>query len=449
MYGQGVDLVNDAAITHSDSSISEVRSLRSFLAGEANGHLRNYFMLTVNDGALEDYWTNAAGGSIHYRTKKWNGFQLGLRGIFIAELISSDLLTIDTLVGKHAKWELELYDIVHPEDRSDLAALEQFFIQYHVGGSSVALGKIDINKAPLLLKRDGRMRAFTYRGIWAGLKITTHDRIYTGWINGVSPRGMTHWYSLDDAIGLQSVGLTPDGNPANYHGSANTRGLGVIGFVRENEQYAFQMWNYYLDRINNTVWLQVDVRNDRYFGGIQFVHQDPIRFQQRLGYDERYYQPGEHANVVNGVVGMHLASDWKISVSYLHGFDSGRFLFPRELGREGFYVGQARSWVDGFGAVNIADVRIEYSANKSGFHAELRALRVDAPEELAFNKYGVHSYYQSTSTLKYAFSNRLEGLEVMFLHVSRIPVDGEKFTPKEKFYRNQFQHLNLIVNLRF
>lgn len=436
---------------HEDTTHYEVESLRSFLRGHLGGHLRSHFMFTQNEGSLSDYWTNAAGGSIHYRTKVWRGWQFGVKGIFSHGLVSNDLNRLDENVGKGAKWEIELYDILRPEERHDLDRLEELFIRHNWRESYAILGKIDINQGPLFLRRDGRMKAFVYEGFWSEINELKHQKLTLGWLYGVSPRGMTEWFSINEAIGLISRGRNPDGTTPDYHGSWRSRGIGVLGYEnRHPKGVRFQLWDFYMDQISNTIWAQMDIEHRDWFGGVQYVRQDPHRRQLSLSYDERYVQSNEHTNVVAFNIGRELGQGIKISGAYLHAFDTGRFLFPRELGRENFYVSQPRSWVDGFGDTDVYDLRLRYQAENSGLTADTRLAWIrPASDESKFNKYGIQPYYQSTSTIRYRFDGKLDGLEIMMLYVVRLAATDAELTAHEKYYRNNFHHGNLVLNITF
>ena len=61
----------------------DVHSLFDYVSkGHTSGHIRNYFMATINEGDLKDYWTNATGRAVCNETAEWNGVALGVKGIF-------------------------------------------------------------------------------------------------------------------------------------------------------------------------------------------------------------------------------------------------------------------------------------------------------------------------------------------------------------------------------
>jgi hypothetical protein len=459
LFFQTLALSQDGELHHdleSDSAnhVSNIKEI--FKKGRTEGHFRNHFMTTINQGDLKDYWANAIGGSLGYHTAEWKGFQVGVKGIFTFNLASSDLNELDPYTGQSAKWEKELFDITRPEEKRDLDRLEELYIKYRFKESYITFGKIDINKGPLLLKRDGRMKPFVYKGLWFKFNQIKNQHIYGGWINSVSPRGMTEWYSLNEAIGISNNGYLPNGEKADYHEQANTKGLGVLGYENElNKSLKISVWNYYLHKLYNTSWLQADFEGKKWYGGLQYVFQIGDPYQKTIDFEHRIYQPNERGNIVSTQFGYKLKDKTKrFSVGYLHGFNTGRFLFPKELTRENFYVSQPRSWVDGFGAVDIYMVRAQFISEKDkfkGFSADIRAERVQVPSasDYAQNKYGKSSYFQSTLIAKYSFQKKLSGLHFSALYTYRFSEKELGLSMAETFYKTNFHHLNFMLNIHF
>ena len=430
-------------------------SVKDFFArGHLEGHVRNYFMATLNEGKLSDYWSNATGGAIKYETYTWKGIQLGVKGILTYQTFSADLNQQDGEVLRGAKWEKELYDVNRPYEKQDLDRLEELYVKYSYKKSFLTVGKIDINTSPLLLRRDGRMKAFVYKGIWAELQALRSQSIYVGWINGVSPRGMTEWYSINEAIGILNNGFQYDGSNAEYHEFAATRGIGVLGYKIKLKDISLQVWDYYFDRIYNTLWLQADYDKKHLFGGVQYVIQNACTRQKEIEFKHRYFQPDEMANVVAVQIGYQaINKSFKLSAAFLHGFGTGRFLFPKELGRENFYVSQPRSWIDGYGLVNVYMIRGQLQPRGKqweGLSFDIRLSYIDAPApaDFANNKYGRTDYTQTTFLAEYTFQKKLEGLALSFLYILKYSPQ-QSLSPAETFYKTNLHHFNLIANINF
>ncbi|GJM32697.1 MAG: hypothetical protein DHS20C18_16980 [Saprospiraceae bacterium] len=433
-----------------------IKSVKDFFVkGQLHGHVRNYFMATINEKELKDYWTNATGGAFKYETANWKGVQFGIKGVVIYQTVSSDLSMPDLLVQKSAGWEKELYDIALPPGQKVLTGLDELYIQYSRQNSIIRLGKIDLNQGPLLLNRDGRMKPFVYQGIWVEINELKNHQFNLGWINGVSPRGMTQWYSLNEAIGLLNNGFQQDGTKAEYHQYANTAGMGILGYkVTLSEKLKVQLWDYFLHNIDNTLWVQADLEENHLFGGMQYVLQTASQQQQTLRPENQYFQPQQSSNTVSVQVGYQsLSNDLKLSASYLHGFGPGRFLFPKELGRENFYVSQARSWVDGFGRVNIYMIRGQFQPNHEkwdnwSFDFRFSFIEAPVPQDFAQNKYARSDYGQATLLVDYEFEKQLEGLHLSLLYVLK-DSGSQNLLPSEIFYKTNLHHFNLIANIIF
>lgn len=451
---QGVHATADSSKTKS----KEVKSLKDFfLKGKVHGHLRNYFMATINEGGgnLNDYWTNATGGAIKYQTACFKGFQFGVKGIFTFKTFSDDLNRVDSISGKTAKWEKELYDVTRPSEGIDLDRLEELYIRYNHKSSFLTYGRIDINEGPLLLRRDGRMKPFVFMGFWGEIKELKNHDFYIGWLHGVSPRGVAEWYSLSEVMGLFNNGYLPNGNHAHYHEHIKTKGMGVLGYKnRSVKGLELQFWNYYFNKINNTIWTQVDYESKRWFVGGQYVTQFTMPYQQQLAYENRYCHNGI-SHTMSYQAGFKIGDFGRIGLAYLHGFGTGKFLFPRELGRENFYVSHPRSWVDGFGAVDmfVFKTSFRFFEKKYWEHLSLDLLlaRVQVPDQHDYsqNKYGIASYYQGTLNLKYNLPKVLRGTEIMLLYIARFTEDNQGLDLNEKFYRTNFHHFNFIINFDF
>lgn len=449
-YGQHE--ANDALHTAADP-----KTIFQFVSqGQLNGHIRNYFMATVNEGPLRDYWTNASGGTLNYHTASWKGWRIGVQGIFTYNVFGSDLNDKDTLVDKGAKWEKELYDVTRPFEKHDLDRLEELYIEYRWNSSFCRIGKIDINRGPLLLRRDGRMKPFVFRGAWTEFDMGENQRWYIGLIEGVSPRGMTEWYTINEAIGISNNGFQYDGAVADYHEAARSLGFVVAGTkLQMMEGFKAELWNYYFHRLMNISWVQLDYQKNDWFIGAQYVHQFADPHQEQLEISERYYHPDEQANVISTRIGKALGHQgFRLSAAYLHAFDTGRFLFPKELGRENFYVSQPRSWIDGYGDVDVYEIRLALKpqqARRGRLTGDIRLSRVEAPspDNFAMNKYAKNSYYQSTLMLDYKCGGVFEGLRLTFLYVGRLTEASANLTWEETFYNTNFHHINVIANIEF
>lgn len=432
-----------------------IKNLKDFLLkGHTSGHVRNYFMATINNSILQDYYTNAIGGAITYHSANLYGLEFGVKGIFSFKTFSADLTAVDPLSQRHAIWEVELYDITRPQEGLDLDRLEELYIKYTYRNSNFSFGKIDINKSPLLLKRDGRMKPFVYNGAWLAIKEITKHHFYWGWLYQVSPRGMTEWYPIDEAIGILNNGYQPNGQKAHYQHHLKSAGLGVFGYEGTiANALQLKLWNYTLDKINNTVWLQAAYKFKNWYSGIQYVFQVALPHQASLPYNNRYQQPNEIAHVLATQLGYLFQNKLNVSFAYSHNFKGGRFLFPKEMGREDFYTSHPRSWLEGYANRNDYLLRIVYYPlqKKKQLSLDLKLAWVDLPSAKKYqdNKYEKTDYFQTTLEIDYAFSNLLNGLTLKFLYIYRSTPKTYYLPLEKEFYNTNLHHFNLITEINF
>ena len=94
--------------------------LSAFRRGHVHGHFRYFFMATENAPGLTDYYAHAAGGVINYETAPFKGFQFGASGFFAYNLGSSDLSKPDPETGQFNRYEIGLFDITDPDNKTNI-----------------------------------------------------------------------------------------------------------------------------------------------------------------------------------------------------------------------------------------------------------------------------------------------------------------------------------------
>ncbi|MCD8540471.1 MAG: OprD family outer membrane porin, partial [Leadbetterella sp.] len=183
-----------------------------------------------------------------------------------------------------------------------------------------------VESTPLLNKSDGRMKPFAFQGAW----VHHHHKGNTldvGWIHKVSPRSMNEWYGIQEAIGLTDNGLQPDGTPAGYHRAAHSAGIGTLRWGMKRDHWHLDMWNLYLDKINNSTWMQLELHKGHWMLGSIYSFQAPLAYQKTLEYGKRYVQPDERGRVLS-LAGTYRQNGWQFKSAYSRAFATGRYLFP-------------------------------------------------------------------------------------------------------------------------
>jgi hypothetical protein len=429
--------------------------LHAFKSGKTSGHFRTFFMTTNNDGPLTDYYALVFGGGIKYQTKNFKGFQSGVGGFFTRNITSSDLTEPDNITNMMNRYEIGQFDQANISNKKDLQRLEDFYIKYNFKNSFLKFGK-QIIKTPFINPQDGRMWPTGEQGFWLEMNEIKKTKLEIGWLTHISPRGTVKWYSASSSIGIYPTGVNIDGNKSEYKNNLRSKGIGIAGLsYAVNKNLKLQAWETLVENIFNTILLQADgsfTFNNKNIisGSFQYIHQDPIRQGGNPENTKTYFDPSQKMNAFGISIGYHQKHS-VIKINYSRITDDGRFLFPREWGREPLFTFLARERNEGSGDVNAFTINAEKRLFSQKFILELGGGYYDLPDvkDYRLNKYGMPSYFQFNFDTKYSFDGFMQGLnlELLYLYKAR---KGNIYSDW-KFVINKvnMHQLNVILNYNF
>jgi outer membrane porin, OprD family len=450
--------INEKPSTWSDKQVPAEDStslIYAFKKGTIHGHFRYFFMATDNASGLTDYYANAVGGGIKYETAKFHGFQVGVSGFYIFNIGSSDLTVPDESTGQFNRYEIGLFDITNPENKSDIDALEELYVKYNFRNSFVRYGKQLLN-TPFINLQDGRMRPGVTEGLWFEINEIRKIRIEAGWLYGFSPRSTSKWYRADESIGLYPTGVNVDGTKSGYAGNLSSEGVFYGGLTYSaNEILKVQAWNMFTEKISNTTLLQADLEfsmKDRsvIYAGLQGIMQRAMEDGGNADPSKTYFEKDGEAYTYG------LKAGWKdkrldVNLNYNRITSDGRYLMPREWGRDPFFTFLPRERNEGFGDVHAGVARVEYKFPKLRLKTSLAAgyYRLPDVKNFRLNKYGMPSYTQLNADLRYNFGGVLKGLDLQFLVAGKFN-DGETYG-NDRYVINKVDMINynLVFNFRF
>ncbi|MEY3240247.1 MAG: hypothetical protein RIR11_1685 [Bacteroidota bacterium] len=429
--------------------------LSAFKKGQFHGHFRYYFMATDNDRNLSDYYANAAGGGVRFETAAFHGFQFGVSGFYIFNLGSSNFAKPDATTGQMNRYEIGLFDHEDPTNGNNIDRLEEFFFKYNYRKSSLTFGKQLLN-TPFINLQDGRMRPTGVEGIWAQIDEIKNTKIEGGWLYSISPRGTTEWYSVGESIGLYPVGVNAEGIKSGYAGQLESKGVGMLGIsIKANEILKLQAWEVYAENLFNTTMLQVDAElpsknRSKFLVAGQFIRQDAVKEGGHEDPLKSYFEKGGKAISFGVRVGWKNKT-WETSVNYNRITAAGRYLMPREWGREPFFTFMPRERNEGLGDVNAIMGKINYNIPQKRLKTAIAVGYYDLPDvkNYRLNKYGLPSYAQINIDIRYSFVGVLKGLEAQLLFVHKIN-QGETYN-NDRFVINKVNVTlyNFILNYHF
>jgi hypothetical protein len=205
----------------------------------------------------------------------------------------------------------------------------------------------------------------------------------------------------------------------------------------------------------NTVLVQPEIRfpadqKNKFMAGVQYVYQSSTGTGGHSEISKSYYEKGSHSWVMGSRLGYE-APIWKTNLNYLHISNDGRFLMPREWGREPFYTFLARERNEGLGGVNAWSINNEYNPKKKGWKLGLSYGKyyVPHPANYRLNKYGLPSYQQLNVLVDYHFKGFLKNLDIQMLLTWKGNLEKEPVAAKNIINRVNMLNSNLVVNYHF
>lgn len=429
--------------------------LSAFKLGHTEGHFRYFFMATDNQTGLTDYYANAAGGGIRFETLKFKGFQFAVSGFFVFNVGSSDFEKPDSITKQFNRYELALFDVENPKNHKDIDRLEEMYLKYNYRQSTVRFGRQLIN-TPFINLQDGRMRPTGVEGVWLEMNEFKKVKVEGGFLYAISPRGTTRWYYSGASVGVFPMGVTTTGTKSNYLDNISSEGVAMLGVkISAAPWLNIKLWDLYFDQIQNTSMIQADFNfktknKSSVIGGLQLIHQDALGFGGNEEPGKTYVNKGAVATTFGGKLG------WKtkkldISANYNRITKQGRYLMPREWGRDPFYTFLPRERNEGFGDVHALMGKLNYDFPKARVKSSLALGYYKLPDVKNFelNKYGMPSYTQINADFRYTFEGIMQGLEAQLLIVTKLK-NGETYNSKNfEINKVNMTLYNLVLNYHF
>ena len=448
-------LINVFLITNGQEKKDTTSILYAFSKGKIEGHFRFIYMSTNNYEPLTDYYAFAFGGGLKYQTGSFKGFQLGIGGSYVWNLSSSDLTQPDPTTRIMNRYEIGLFDQANPSNKKDLQRLEDFYVKYNFRKSFIKYGKQNI-KTPFINPQDGRMSPTVEQGAWLEINELNKTKIEIGWLSSISPRSTVKWYSSASSIGIYPSGATINGIKSDYKDHLDSKGIAIAGITYSlNEQIKLRMWDHWVENIFNTAFLQAEgefsiERNRKIIAGVQYIHQQAVDEGGNADPAKTYFDPSQKVNIYGVKAGVEFKKT-TIRFNYTRITNDGRFLFPREWGREPLFTFLPRERNEGLGDVNAISVNLFKSYFRQKLNAEISAGYYDLPDvkNTRLNKYGFPSYYQFNLDLKYSFSGLLGGLNAELLYLYKMRTGDIYEDLRYVIHKTDMQQINLIINYNF
>ena len=423
----------------------------AFQQGRFGAHVRTVFMATTNHRVREhNYYAHGIGAGLRYETKAWHHLQVGLEGFFLKNLYSSQLHKDS--VRAESRYELSLFDIENPRNRALLQQVEELWVAWQpTPGFRLVYGRQHLD-TPLLNSQDSRLSPNFVQGLWATATLRPSTTLRGGWLTHVAPRSTDRWFRLDESVGRYGMGVAPDSSAGRYAGAVHTRGLAVMG-LRQTlaSNAALQLWQYYADHLLATTYAEGTASLPRPSGvwtaGGQLLWQRALAPDGSPTPSQRYLADGEQARALSLRL-THQHGPWQLAGQYTRVTAHGRFLFPREWGREPFYTTLPRERLEGAGDVHAGSVTASWQRS-SQTRLEIGYGYYNLSSQARLNKYSVPDFHQLNLSATKAFGVAAEGLRLRALYVAKLGASRADYVPDRAVNKVDLHHLTMAMDYEF
>lgn len=424
-----------------------------FTKGTVSAHWRTFFMSTINDGALKDDYSLATGVGLGLLTKPFHGIQFGANAFFTFNLVSSNIQSADPLTLLPNRYELGLYDIQNPYKKYDIASLQKLFIRYtFLKNNSIEVGRIDANN-PFVNPQDGRMRPTAQEGVWIKANPTKKLFLQGGYYWTMSPRSTTQWYKVSDVVGIYPSGVNTKGTPSSYYGNIKSAGLAIFNASYTPIDYlTLSVWNGHFFNVMNTTLLNIHydgILPRRVYGGLMYIHQDAVNNGGNENPNKTYIDKGAQSNIISTCFGFKNFEKVRyiLTANYTFISGDGRYLMPREWGRDWFYTFMPRERNEGLGGVHAVTINYKYILERFTSTVSYGYFNLPDVKNHRLNKYGMPSYHQINAEFNY-YPKFLEGMTIKLLVACKINA-GETYNNLRYVYNKvNMVNFNLVLDFK-
>jgi hypothetical protein len=453
--GQHQDLHEKPKIWQTDekTTADTTSILAAFRAGTFNGHFRYFFSSTINKGELRDYYANAVGGGLRYETGGFYNFKIGVSGFYIFNAGSSNLAVKDESSGQSNRYEIGLFDISNPEKLNEINRLEEFFIKYQISGTKITFGRQLLN-TPFINLQDGRMRPTAVEGLWMESSINKNHQVQLGWINAIAPRSTSIWYGVGESFGVFPSGVDINGKKSNYANNVITKGVLLADYqVKFDFPLTINIWNMWVESVMNNTMMQAEsehkMLSGKLYTSIQFSNQTKSGNGGNDDPSKVYYTNTKTVYTYGARIGWKNVK-WDYSLNFNRISATGRYLNPREWGRDYFFTFMSRERNEGFGDVTALLAKATYTYHKNtSIQFAVGSYHLPDVKNYALNKYGMPSYQQLNIDIRHKFSGILNGFDGQLLWVFKMNADNTYNDPRYVIHKVDMNLLNVVVNFKF
>jgi hypothetical protein len=394
---------------------------------------RYFHLETDNEKVLPDYAANALSAEVGYTktfAKKW---KIDFSGSISTSFNNSFNLS-------SSRYEIGLFDQANTGNQDFLTRIEKATLSYQNYKLKIKLGR-QVLTTPFINPQDGRMRPSAEGGIFAEYKDFS-----LGYLYEMAPRGTMGWSPVAESIGYFPVGIAIDGKKSTYAGHLTSAGIIIAGMDHKWKNAQIKFHNLLVENILNSALIQLEysqpISIGKWNSGFQFIKQHSLS-------DNLYAGKNTHASVISLKTALEYKR-WNASLNYTNISAEGRYLMPREWGKDPFYTFMPRERNEGFGGVNAYVAKFSYAipSLKMKFNPSVGYFDLPSVTNFGLNKYGMPSYSQTNIELLIDASKIAKGLDFQLLFANKTNQGDTMENTKYIQNKVNMNSWNFVVNYR-
>ncbi|MCA6078802.1 OprD family outer membrane porin [Fulvivirga sedimenti] len=425
-------------------------SVRSY--GVLSGEWRTFYMATVNKDSLKDFQALATGGYIRYAYHIRDRFEIA-GGLYTSfNLNIQDLEVPDPATGRPSRYESGLFDVNDLGDRSVFIIGELYGV-YSWKNGHIKAGRMK-TKTPFVNGQDGRMIPTFVQGAYFYHKPVPQLDYTIGIYNEIGPRSTGKFFGIGESIGQYPAGRNPDGSPSRYKDNTQSDFM-IMSDVnwRPATNFRVRLVDYHIDNTFHSFYLNPaftwKIKDRTFTAQAEWVHEDRVGNGGNENPDLQYFTD-KSANVLGFELSTRKKTSWRIAYNRIT--DNGRFLFPREWGREFLFAFQKRERSEGLRDAHalLIAVRHDLSLKKDILTSEFSIGRHWNPDvtNAAANKYAMPDYTHFNLDLSYR-SEKVKNLYPELLITYKAARSNVPENPAIYLNKVDMWHFSLVLNYRF
>lgn len=415
-------------------------------------HFRTFWMSTSYPNEFKDDYSFGASLSLGVKMaygSRWS-LESSYRGFM--DIWSSDIWEKSPITGRSNRYEIGLYDLQNPGDRV-FGSFEKLNLRFTSKLWKVALGRMDIN-TPWVNPQDGRLSPTLMEGASVSFHPQEKWTISAWYIDRLRVRGTSKWSNPGESVGIFPVARDPFGMPSQYFGNTTSKRITIVQLTRTTAQGKLSLSQTQAHNISSTFWTEwthrwkAEKEKGSWISGIQVGYQSGMGEGGNEDPALRYKDPKDKNWLLSTRLGFE-SKRWKTHLNFTKTGGKGRWLNPREWGKDPWFTFIPRERNEGYENFESLVFYLAYDLPKSNLtfygHAGINWL----PDitDAAANKYAFPSYRQVNLGFRWQ-AKRWEKLDFHLLVMNKEAINSLALTPAQQYNKVGMIHVNGILNWR-